>query len=234
MFLADKTAKKRSRVHYFLGQRLASGQGIEQSYRLAYYHYHKAATAGYLGTQCELGLLSFSGLGVTQNTAKAVTWYKKSAMQGDGEAQLSLGKMYLSGSGVPQDDELAYYWLSKAAAQGEREALLQLWKITEKDIPPLEFDLDSMVAYYELDDLNDPDVQFWLGILASCFIYSQSVLLQPATWFSKAAKQGHRSAQYRLAIHYALGLGVSQSASKADFWYHQAATHNSSPTWQQL
>ncbi|MCX4073339.1 tetratricopeptide repeat protein, partial [Aeromonas caviae] len=89
MFLADKTAKKRSRVHYFLGQRLASGQGIEQSYHLAYHHYHKAATAGHLGTQCELGLLSFSGLGVTQNTAKAVTWYKKSAMQGDGEAQLA-------------------------------------------------------------------------------------------------------------------------------------------------
>ena len=234
MFIADKTAKKLSHAHYFLGQKCASGQGIEQSYRLAYHHYHRAAAAGHLGAQYELGLLYLSGLGVTQNTAKAATWYKKSAMQGYGEAQLSLGKLYLSGSGVPQDDELAYYWLSKAAAQGVREALLQLWKITEKDIPPPRFDLDSMITYYELDDLDDPDVQFWLGIQASCFIYSQSTLLQPATWFSKAAKQGHRSAQYRLAIHYALGLGVSQSSSKADFWYHQAATHDSSPTWQQL
>lgn len=159
---------------------------------------------------------------------------KKTAMQGYGEAQLSLGKIYLSGSSVPQENELAYYWLSKAAAQGEREVLLQLWKITDKDIPPPGFDLDSMIAHYELDDLDDPDVQFLLGIKASCFIYSQSILLQPATWFSKAARQVLRSAQYRLAIHYALGLGVSQSSYKAYFWSHQAATHDSNPTWQQL
>ncbi|MNZ52062.1 Sel1 repeat protein [compost metagenome] len=87
-----------------------------------------------------------------------------------------------------------------------------------------------MITYYELDYLDDPDVKFWLGLLTSCFIYSQSALLQPATWFSKATKQGHRAAQYRLAIHYTLGLGVSQSSTKADFWYHKAATHDSSPT----
>ena len=62
MFIADKTAKKLSHVHYFLGQNRASGQGIEQSYRLAYHHYHRAAAAGHLGAQYELGLLYLSGL----------------------------------------------------------------------------------------------------------------------------------------------------------------------------
>jgi TPR repeat protein len=49
MFLTDKTAKKLLHVHYLLGQKHAFGQGIEQSYRLAYHHYYKAAAAGHLG-----------------------------------------------------------------------------------------------------------------------------------------------------------------------------------------
>lgn len=64
-----------------------AGQGIEQSYRLAYHHYHRAHAAGHLGAQYELGLLYLSGLGVTQNTAKATKLGTKSAMQGYGEAQ---------------------------------------------------------------------------------------------------------------------------------------------------
>ncbi len=66
MFLADKTAKKLSHEHYLLDQKRASYQGIEQSYRLAYHHYHKAATAGLLGAQYELGLLYSSDLVITK------------------------------------------------------------------------------------------------------------------------------------------------------------------------
>lgn len=234
MFTSDEITEGQSHAQFCFGQIFATGLSVEQSYAQAYRRYHKAAVTGHFVAQYELGLMYASGLGVTQNTAKAAAWYKKSAIQGYSEAQLALGKMYLSGNGVPRADEQAYYWLSKAASQGDCEALLQLWNITEQDISPPGFELDAMISYYELDDLDDPDVQFWLGIITSCFIYSQSDLLQPATWFSKAAKRGHRAAQYRLAIHYAIGLGVSQSSTKAAFWYHQAATQGSRPTEQQF
>jgi TPR repeat protein len=77
MFLTDKTAKKLSYVHYFLSQKYASNQGIEQNYRLACHHNHKAAAAGHLGAQYELGMLHFSGLGVTKNTTNAAACHKK-------------------------------------------------------------------------------------------------------------------------------------------------------------
>ena len=46
---------------------------------------------------------------------------------------------------------------------------------------------------------------------------------EAATWFLRAAKQGHVSAQYNLAVAYLSGRGVAQNDMEAATWFRRAA-----------
>ncbi len=84
--------------------------------------YKKAAEAGQVNAQNNLGFLYQNGIGVPQDFAKAVELYQKAARQGNAAAQNNLGMMYEQGTGVPEDLVLAYAWLNLAAAQNENGA----------------------------------------------------------------------------------------------------------------
>ena len=43
------------------------------------------------------------------------------------------------------------------------------------------------------------------------------------SWYSKAAAQGHASAQFRLGIMYDTGKGIQQDYGQAVVWYQMAA-----------
>jgi hypothetical protein len=54
-------------------------------------------------------------------------------------------------------------------------------------------------------------------------------LANAATWYRKAAEQGHVGSQYRLAVMYDEGTGLPRDTGKAAKWYHRAAKQGHGP-----
>lgn len=54
-------------------------------------------------------------------------------------------------------------------------------------------------------------------VVVICKTYKDAAKAVP--WFLKAAQQGHRESQYRLAAMYADGAGVERDFEEAYFWY---------------
>ena len=47
--------------------------------------------------------------------------------------------------------------------------------------------------------------------------------MKAVEWWKKAAEQGHVHAQFELAIHYNLGIGVPENPAKATEWLEKTA-----------
>ena len=71
-----------------------------------------------------------------------------------------------------------------------------------------------------------PDAQNNLGSMYTNGTGVTKSDTQAATWFRKAADQGHAKAQTSLGIAYELGDGVPQSHSQAAYWYEKASHKN--------
>lgn len=76
------------------------GRNILQDYALARYWYEKAASAGHVYAQNNLGVLYSTGLGGEVDNEKAVYWYMVSAESGNRVAKGNLGEHFLEGTGV--------------------------------------------------------------------------------------------------------------------------------------
>ena len=75
----------------------------------------KAAQAGSVVAQYDLGLAYFAGVGVKADPQQGLVWIKKAADQNLALAQYTLGLLYkTSKEGVPRDKEKARHWLKKA------------------------------------------------------------------------------------------------------------------------
>lgn len=91
--------------------------------------YRKAAEAGHVKAQCQLGWFYRWGLLTkTRDTRSAEHWYRMAAEQGDAEGQRELGKVLADTS---RDGE-AVQWYRKAAEQGDCDAQRYLGECYEK------------------------------------------------------------------------------------------------------
>ena len=106
-----------------VGERFASGSGVERSkrqeaedYRQAAEWYRKAGESGNLAGQMHLAGLYRDGRGVARDLTLAVQWYRKAAEQNDVTAQGMLGVLYSFGQGVAQNYVEAYFWFDLAAS----------------------------------------------------------------------------------------------------------------------
>ena len=94
----------------------ARGLGTAQNGKEAAGWYRKAAEAGYVSAQLNLGALYYAGQGVAKNPGEAAKWLRLAAQQGNGRAQFNLAMLYVQGEGVAQSLPHALVWFSAAAA----------------------------------------------------------------------------------------------------------------------
>ena len=80
--------------------------------------------------------------------------------------------------------------------------------------------MENLIRWAELGDV---DSQFELGVKYFLGTDTRQDYTQAFIWFSKAAQQGHGTAQYNLAQCYEKELGVSQDYSLALYWYQKSA-----------
>jgi hypothetical protein len=88
--------------------------------------FQRAADAGHVAAQVQLGRKYQTGAGVPQDPARALALFTAAAQSGSVEAQFQLALASLDGLGVAKDPATAQRWLAAAAKGGHQEAQLIL------------------------------------------------------------------------------------------------------------
>lgn len=132
----------------------------------------------------------------TKDRAEALNWYEKAALNGDPVAQERMGKAYWWGDGRPLDVKTSVEWFQKAAAGGH------------------------------------PDAQLLLGVQYAVGSVIPRDLGEARHWFSKLAGSSAlsaRTAQEYLGTFYEKGMGGPQDYSEAMRWYELAVQGGHAP-----
>lgn len=139
---------------------------------------------------------------MTGNLTDALSRYEKAAKLGDADAQYKVGTMYESGTGTERDLSQAIEWYQKASNQGHEAAKASL-KECQTEVKAMQGDAEAQYAYAERLGWSDKAKAF--------------------AFYLKAAKQGHRDAQYKTGYCYALGKGTEKDSREALKWLQAAA-----------
>lgn len=106
----------------------------KKQYAKAVECYQKAAEAGSLEGQFNLGYALYNGEGIDKDYATAAMWFKRAARKGFAKAQYNLAYCYMYGRGVPIDYDKALRNLTDAANNGNKNAQLTLAECYEKGV----------------------------------------------------------------------------------------------------
>lgn len=102
-------------AQFNLGQAYRLGKGVAVNLPEALSLYDKAANAGHIDAQTELGIILFRN----GNQLSGLRWLRAAADGGEPRAQLLYGTALFNGDGlVSRDPENAYRYVARSAAQG--------------------------------------------------------------------------------------------------------------------
>lgn len=104
------------------------------NFKEAFEWYRKAAEAGHIEAQTQVGVMYAAGKGVRQDYDAALQWTRKAAEAGHIRAQTNLGILYMTGFGIPRDFKESVKWLTRGAEQGDPKAQTQLGLMHETGI----------------------------------------------------------------------------------------------------
>ena len=183
----------------------------------------KAAEAGDISAQSNLGFMYAKGIGVEKNIDEAIKWYRKAAENGHLNSQFNLGVIYAKGRGVDQNYHEAFKWYKMAAEQNDKTALVTVAMMLAKGIGTEKNEKDAVNWYYRAATQGHINAQY---TLATMFSRGQGVPVdntEAFEWYLKAAEQDHISAQLAIGFMYGKGIGVSRNDAEAVKWYRKAA-----------
>jgi hypothetical protein len=104
-----------------IGYMFKKGLGAKESVFQVIKWYSKAAAAGDVDAQFDLGMLY-----IDDDADTAIKWFLTAAQNGHNDAQYNIGEFYYAGAGVEKNHEIAFEWYSKASDGGNIEAMYML------------------------------------------------------------------------------------------------------------
>lgn len=137
------------------------------------------------------------------------------AAAGNSHAQYDVGTMYQNGRGVAADRDKAIEWYRRAAAQDNPQAVSRLKLIQANE----QRFRNALVLAGE----GDAESRYTLGKMYMEGIGVQADPAQAASWYAKAAEQGHEKAAFRLGLLHYEGTGVKADLATAFGLFTQAA-----------
>lgn len=137
-----------------------------------------------------LGILAEDGLGEARDMKKAEALYVAAANAGSFKAQYRLGMLYNAGVLLPKDRDRARRYLGMAAEGGDKEARAALASLDKPG--------DNLTPFQRAEHLA-----------------SSGNHREAAQFYTALAKEGHTTAQTRLAWMYEAGRGVERSLDEA-------------------
>ena len=192
----------------------------EKNDHSAFFKYlKKAANAGNVEAQNDLGTCYFNGIATTVDKAESVKYFQMAAAQGDPSAQFNLAQYY----SVEKDWKNAFQFYESAAEGGCTKAFYCLGECylggfgTKKD-EQVAFDFFKTAAEkgYALS-------QDKLGELYANGIGTEKDMQKAFHYYKLAADQGYYLAQNAVGDCYYVGSGVEKNLTEAVRYYQMSA-----------
>jgi localization factor PodJL len=151
----------------------------------------KAAAAGDVKAQFEVGMRYAEGRGVIADPKEATVWYQRAADRGFPPAQYRLGSAYEKGHTGSRDPIQARRWYLSAAEKGNVRAMHNLGVLFANDR-----DMANAVPWFQkAAEYGLRDSQFNLGIIYALGSGVKQDLAVSYKWFGLAALQGDKDAE---------------------------------------
>ena len=198
----------------------ANGRGVPKDIGQAALWYRRAAEAGHVEAQKNLGFLYATGKGVEKDETEATKWMGRSASKGNSDASLVSGLLALS---KKQSDDAAHVRSIESAAKDSprEEGRSPLFKALMNRSSGTQ--TNSHVQPAEPPKELDAQAQFERGLKYANGVGVKQDFTESAIWYRRAAEAGHTEAQKKLGFLYATGRGVGQDYAEAEKWFRKAA-----------
>jgi TPR repeat protein len=192
--------------------------------------FDKAAAAGHVRAQINLGILYLRGRGVPRDLVNARAWLEKAAATGDAQALYTLGRaMSESSEQTGPDPVRAADLYRRAAEKGHVLAGLRYGLALSEGIGIKRDAAEAQRWLIQARDAGAPEAALALGDMAARTPASRDkaanerVVQSALSWYEAAAQGGVPSGQFKLANAYFAGVGVTRDPSQALLWYSRAA-----------
>lgn len=197
-----------------------------QRYELAAKWWRRAAKAGSVWGQFNLGLQYAEGTGVAQDWGWALYWYQRAADGGDDFAWCNLGNCYRLGNGVPQDGKKAYRLIKRSSDAGNKVARCLLGYMYCFGQGVRENGRKAFQYYQEALNMGNVDALNNLGYCYHRGIGCEKNDEKAVELFLRAIASGDKDcAAYNLAHRYRYGEGVDKDFAQAWKYLRMAAAN---------
>lgn len=210
-----------------LGNMHAKGEGVQQSHKLAFQYFQKAADQKEPSGIQMLAKCYLLGQGVRQNDAQALHWLQEGDKLGCSFAQVNLGHVYAKGYGVKVDDKEANRYYRKSAEQGNVTAQVELAKNYLHGAGFDKPDHQQAFHWFEKAALAGNALgQYYLGY---AYANGQGIGQSDSKafhWFMQAAQQGDADAEVKVSYAFLHGTGTKPDLQQAILWLEKAKAQN--------
>ena len=185
--------------------------------------FRRAAEAGHVLAQGELGHRLEIGKGGPKSYLQAAAWYEKAAEKGHAASMFNLGVLYKRGDGVAKNLEAAADWYRKAAERGSTAGMVNLGHLYEYG-SGVSKSLETAVDWYrKAAKKGDALGMMKMGDMYVLGKGLDRSLETAVEWYLKAAENGDTASMNRLGDSYKDGSGVRQDYKTAVDWFRKAA-----------
>lgn len=181
----------------------------------------KAAVAGNIEAQFELGKMYLGIFGVEQDKEKALKWLEKASENGNVEASYELGEIYYGKDAFLQivDISRAKEYYRRGAEKSHLNSMQKLAVILDCYGSREE----ACEWYLKAAELGDAESMYRIGIAYSIGKGVPENDVLAAKWLLKAADMGHPKAQRQIGEFYLHGWGVEENEQKGLEWLSKAS-----------
>jgi len=192
--------------------------------------FEKAAAAGHVRAQINLGILYMRGQGVPADLVQARAWLEKAAVGGDPQALYTLGRALSESAGQAVADPVrAADLYRRAAEKGNALAGLRYGLALSEGNGVKRDPAAAQRWLMQAQESGIPEAALALGDMAARTpatrdkATNEKIVQSALSWYQGAANAGVPSAQFKLANAYFAGVGVPRDPAQALLWYNRAA-----------
>jgi TPR repeat protein len=204
--------------------------GTPRDERRAVELFEKAAAAGHVRAQINLGILYMRGQGVPADLIQARAWLEKAAAGGDPQALYTLGRALSESAGQAVADPVrAADLYRRAAEKGHARAGLRYGLALSEGNGVKRDPVAAQRWLMQAQESGIPEAALAMGDMAARTPASrdkatnEKIVQSALSWYQGAANAGVPSAQFKLANAYFAGVGVPRDPAQALLWYSRAA-----------
>ena len=220
-----------SEANHRLGLVFAEGlAGMARDDQRGVDYFQKAANAGHIRAEINLGILILRGQGAKRDLVQARAWLEKAAATDDPSALYTLGRaMEEHDDTVMADSVRAADLYRRAAEKGHALAALRYGLAMVDGIGVKRDPNGAQTWLLQANDSGVPEAALALGDLSARTPASRDkeanarIVERAVSWFQVAAQAGVPSAQFKLANAYFAGAGIARDPVQALAWYGRAS-----------